>query len=333
MGSYMAILLLSIKRRKNLANFLCPSCFDSPFFSALFFYTFIFPTLFISTLFFPAQSFAQNIFVTSTSFDSANCGSRDNACRSITQAISNALKGDHIIVGPGLFGDINNDGDFDDPGDEAAELGFGCHCLIHVNKSLAITSIVGAETTIINANGAVLDIIKIDANNVIFGQINKGFTITGARNGSNDKGTGLLAIANQLKISGNISKNNMGVGFDIKGDSHTITENIAHNNGHGFIIAFTNKGHLIVQNIAHHNGTRSGFGHGFSVYGNKHIVRRNMSKENFGSGFVINSEEGLVFAGNTAMGNTGQGVFKFSGSNIKSLQNNISGNLGKGNIF
>jgi len=321
-----------------VAKLICPTGFDSPFFSALFFSTFIFPTLFmtilfLSTMFFPLQSVAQNVFVTSTSIDSAICGSRDNACRSITQAIANARKGDHIFVGPGLFGDINNDGDFDDPGDEAAELGFGCHCLIHVNKSLTITSIVGAKTTIINANGAILDIIKIEANNVIFGRLNKGFTITGARTGSNDKGTGLLATANQLKISGNISKNNGGVGFDIKGDNHTITENIANNNGHGFIIAFTDNGHLIEQNIAHHNGTRTGFGHGFSVYGNKHIVRRNMSKENFGSGFIINSAEGLIFAGNTAMGNTGQGVFKFSGSNIKSLQNNISGNLGKGNIY
>ncbi len=293
-------------------------------------------TFFLSVVF-TQNSFAQKLFVTSKSIDSAICGSKDNACRSITQAIVNARDGDHILVGPGLFGDINNDGDFDDPGDESAQLGFGCHCLILVNKSLTITSMVGAEATILNANGAILDIVKIEADNVVFGQKNMGFTLTGARNESNDKGAGLLAESNHLKISGNISKNNMGVGFNIKGDEHKITENIARNNEHGFIIAYTDKGHLVEENIASHNGTQissgASSGHGFSIYGNKHTVRRNMSKENYGAGFIINSKEGFIFAENTAIGNTGQGVFKFSGTNINSLENTISGNLGKGNIF
>jgi len=317
----MTITWLSTKITKRAAKAFCPGFFVNLLCASLF------------SNIFSNNSAAETLFVTSNSYDSSICGSRENACRSITQAIVNARDGDHIIVGPGHFGDINNDGDFDDPGDEHAQLGFGCYCMILIGKSLTITSIVGAETTILNANGAILDIVKIKADKVVFGKKHRGFTLTGARNGSNDKGAGLRAISNFLQISGNISKNNLGVGFDIKGDKHKITENIASNNGHGFIIAFTDNGHLIEQNIARGNGTQTGFGHGFSFYGNKHIVRKNMSKDNYGAGFIINSENGFVFAGNTAIGNTGQGVFKFSGSNIKSLKNNISGNLGKGNVF
>lgn len=54
--------------------------------------------------------------------DTPECGTRRQPCRSISAAIAHASEGDRIVVGPGLYGDVNGDGDFNDPGDEAAEL-------------------------------------------------------------------------------------------------------------------------------------------------------------------------------------------------------------------
>jgi hypothetical protein len=73
----------------------------------------------------------KKLFVTARAVDSAVCGSRFEPCRSISQAIENAKDGDHIFVGPGYYGDINMDGDFNDPGDEKAQLGFGCPMALH----------------------------------------------------------------------------------------------------------------------------------------------------------------------------------------------------------
>ena len=46
------------------------------------------------------------------------CGEPRNACRSISQAIENASTTDNIWVGPGRYGDLNGDGDFEDQGEE-----------------------------------------------------------------------------------------------------------------------------------------------------------------------------------------------------------------------
>src|SRR5713101_4371466 len=52
------------------------------------------------------------------------CGSKLLPCRSISKAISSAATGDIIIVGPGVYGDLDGSGTFGDfPGEEAAEIG------------------------------------------------------------------------------------------------------------------------------------------------------------------------------------------------------------------
>ena len=57
--------------------------------------------------------------VANNGVDSASCGTSANPCRSITQAIANAADGDRIVVGPGTYGDLNNDGVLgNSPGEE-----------------------------------------------------------------------------------------------------------------------------------------------------------------------------------------------------------------------
>lgn len=289
--------------------------------------------IFVLALGLQQVSYAEMIFVTHNAVDTSDCGNKTSPCRSISKAIQHATNGDHILVGPGIYGDINNDGDFDDPGDENADLGSGCRCMVHINKPLTITSIVGANSTTLNANNAIITVVKITADNVTFGEQRHGFTITGAHNDTNDNyGAGLDAVGQYINIAGNISLNNFGSGFIIKGKSHKISDNLSRNNKHGFIFTHTDAGHEIVENIASNNGTKNGFGHGFSIYGNGYIVNNNLANGNQGAGFLINSENNFLFEGNTAMGNTGQGIFKFAGSNIKSLKNNIFGNLDKDTI-
>jgi len=281
----------------------------------------------------------KKLFVTAIAVDSAVCGPRDKPCRSISQAIENANEGDHIFVGPGYYGDINMDGDFDDPGDEKAQLGFGCHCIILINKSLTLTSIVDAKTTLLDANDAVANVVAITADKVRLGKIRHGFTLTGARSASNKHGAGLKIEGRYSQIYGNIASYNEGVGFDISGDNHQIRENYSRKNGHGFIFAHTQTGHGIEDNIASNNGIKTGFGHGFLILGNGYTVTSNMANGNQGNGFIINSynnadnKKQFSFSGNTSIGNTGQGVFKFSGANTTNFKNNIFGNLNKENIF
>src|SRR5712692_1255858 len=81
---------------------------------------------------------AATFIVANNGVDSSTCGAANTPCRSISRAIANALAGDTIIVGPGRYGDLNRDGAFTDPGEEAAEVGFGCNCMIKVNKQVTL---------------------------------------------------------------------------------------------------------------------------------------------------------------------------------------------------
>jgi hypothetical protein len=66
-----------------------------------------------SLLLLAAPALAANRFVANNGTDSGTCGATSaTACRSISQAIANASPGDHVIVGPGIYGDIDGDGVF-----------------------------------------------------------------------------------------------------------------------------------------------------------------------------------------------------------------------------
>ena len=297
--------------------------------------------IFTAIILLPASSqpcFAEMFFVTNASQDNIECGSISQPCRSISQAINNAEAGDHIMVGPGIYGDINNDGDFDDPGEEMAQLDIGCHCMILVNKSLTITSIVGASYTTISANGAITDLVKIIADNVTFGETRHGFTLTGANpdiqaRGLINRGAGLSAVGSYINIMGNLAKNNGGPGFLLSGNEHRVIDNESKNNAAGFTFGYTEHGHIVQDNLAHNNGNSNATGHGFSFYGHEYQVSYNLAMTNNGMGFVINAHDEFDFEYNTAFGNTGQGVFKFVGPEIKTLKNNIFGNLDKDNLL
>ena len=60
-------------------------------------------------------------------------------------------------------------------------MNFGCLCMIKVNKSITLKSSDGAAVTILDAGGADLRVVVIQANGVTFGRRSGGFTMTNAR--------------------------------------------------------------------------------------------------------------------------------------------------------
>jgi hypothetical protein len=278
----------------------------------------------------------QKIFVANNAIDSETCGMRREPCRSISKAIENASDGATIVVGPGRYGDLNGDGDFDDPGEEAAQVGFGCRCMILVDKQITIQSRAGAEATILDASGATVDVVNIVADGVVFGGKHAGFTLTGARMMGDDDGIGLAVITSHgVHIIGNTVEDNEANGFEFSGDKHRVVSNIASRNGNGFSTAFTENGHTMHDNIAIGNGNASVAGNGFSLTGNRHTFSKNSSTGNRGIGVLINSTDasGFSFQKNSIVGNIGSGIFVFSGPGLALNKNNIFGNFGERPFF
>jgi parallel beta-helix repeat protein len=280
---------------------------------------------------------ATTIRVAAHGGDATDCGTKAAPCRSISQAIALARAGDTVEVGPGRYGDIARDGDFDDPGDEAAEVDTGCDCMIHVDKALTIVARDGADATILDARGATIDVVAADRSGTIFGKKGKGFTLTGAGSG----GSGFASDANDIAVAGNVAVHNgehgieapglrvyvtdnriigNGVrGCQCSGNDSTFARNVASDNGNvGFSI---DNGNTIVGNLATRNG-----GDGFRLQ-NANLVKGNVATANGMSGFTFFGNDNVV-VGNVADGNkNGFGLFGVRNLLVK---NAIVANLGAG---
>lgn len=257
---------------------------------------------------------AAKLYVSNGGLDSVTCGAKDAPCRSISRAIANASPGDTIIVGPGLYGKLNDDLDFDDPGEEAAEVGFGCFCMVKVSKQLTIESRDGAAATVLEAGGAgVQYVVRIEASGVVWGKKNKGFTLARA------DGSGLVVAGNTsgVRVGGNIADANEEVGFRFDGSGHQFTGNLATGSkGSGFF--FTGGGHKLTSNVATSNLDTGFFGRGVG-----HVLQDNLATGNYYEGFFIEGN-GHQLTGNSAVGNKSFGILIRGSATI--TKNNIFGN-------
>ncbi|MGH8646376.1 MAG: NosD domain-containing protein, partial [Gammaproteobacteria bacterium] len=211
---------------------------------------------------------AATLQVANNGTDSGTCGATADPCRSISQAIANASAGDTIEVGPGHYGDLNGNGIFGESGEEPAEVGFGCVCMIKVDKQLTLVSLDGAATTVLNAGEAGVRVAHIEASGVVFGQTKHGFTLTGTVAAS--VGLSVDSATSGVAITGNVaSKRVQGFTVAAGGTGHTIIGNLANNNSfNGFVIGGT--GHVITGNTASANGAA-----GFFLGGTGHVVTGN----------------------------------------------------------
>jgi hypothetical protein len=153
--------------------------------------------------------------------DAGSCGRRSSPCRTITRAMSLARDGDTVLVGPGIYGDLNHDLDLSDPGEEGTPESEPC--VICVRKRLAIHAAEGPLVTVING---VLrpSVVTIFADGVTFGGIDKGFTF-----GSVFDTALRVEGAADVRVTGNVLSGNI-LGMFVRaerGPIHVIANYVA----------------------------------------------------------------------------------------------------------
>lgn len=264
---------------------------------------------------------AATLNVANDGTDGLLCGAATSPCRSISQAIANAAPGSIIKVGPGLYGDLDGDGLFTLPGEEAAEVDTGCDCVIKIDKKITLQSTEGAGGTLIHGGGAAVDaVMYVEAEDVVVGKPRRGFTFTGA-----PTGFGLYfleGVANGGKVEGNLSTGNF-QGFG--GGLVTFNRNWAVSNaGRGFYVNGNESGGKVTNNVA--LATTSGEGFALldvlTAKGNLAIGNRN--------GFLMEVQDTytLNFTANSAIGNFENGVLVAASSTLSA-----GSTIGGSNLF
>jgi parallel beta-helix repeat protein len=232
----------------------------------------------------PAQ--AAIVWVENYGVDSGACGTLASPCRSISQAIQNASPLDVLLVGPGVYGDIDYDGAFTTPGDEASSIGVGCDCMILVDKQLTILGRRGSAVTVIRYGVSAGRLVAIRADRVVF----RGFTLTGNRT----SGLGLeiqSGTLNTIVLNRAVAAGQAGF-YAYVGGNRFIANESTDNSAYGFVSA----GNVTVGNLAIRNQT----------------------------GFSLNGTSGEIAANNQAIGNSIFG-FDIAGTNVRAVGNQASG--------
>lgn len=299
----------------------------------------------------PMTAYGEVLRVENYGADSTMCGSKDNPCRSLSQAILNARDGDKLLVGPGRYGNLNGDADLDDLGEEAAKpfcgsvSGAGIIC---VDKRISIRSTHGAAVTVLDAGGVdmadLTAVVFIASDKVRFGKVNGGFSIFGSTK------IGLIAKqTNKVIIEGNTvvgegntvettEGNSTRFGIYVIGERGrvTVSNNTVRNySGSGFRVLGSGQGRVKLLN---NHATKNIFS-GFYILGNApHVIRNNVSSKNERSGFAVHGE-GYKVIENKATANrlegflVGSGSFEYSSSNFSIVKNSAIGNRGIGFHF
>lgn len=244
--------------------------------------------------------------------DADGCGTKAAPCRSISHAIAAALPGDKILVGPGRYGDLDDDGTFGEAGEET-----GIGAVVTIDKPLAVESTEGAATTLIDGGDALLHGVDITATGARLGKAKKGFTIAHA---------GRLAVLVDPGVTGvtvsGIRAVRNGGGFGSKSSGLTFRGNAADaNDGDGF--NFTGSGITITGCRASGNT-----GSGFALSGDGSVLKGNVASSNGEDGFRFGSGAGHVITGSVGAGNaTG---LRISANTITATGNSFVGNTLEG---
>jgi hypothetical protein len=139
---------------------------------------------------------AKTVYVANDGLDGDGCGTKSAPCRSITSGIAAAAANDTILVGPGRYGDLNDDGVLGGTGEES-----GTNGVVDVNKAVRVYSTDGADATVIQFPGLVgvfSAYVLVFADDAAFGRRNGGFTIAG-----HGEGTGISGLGLRVSIQGN----------------------------------------------------------------------------------------------------------------------------------
>lgn len=172
--------------------------------------------------------------------DSGSCGATATPCRSITQGIANSAVGGTIVVGPGVYGDLDSDGTLGEPGEETPGAGQFGPSLIDVNKSVTITSSAGAFATVISPGPdmATTEVMAITASGVTIGAVGKGFTILPTGNPGFSMGVSVFDLLTETKVAGNaITISDVGTGILSYSDTSIVGNRLI---GAGVVVGSSN---------------------------------------------------------------------------------------------
>lgn len=268
---------------------------------------------------FAVPSVAATLVVATNGSDAGSCGAPTAPCRSLSQAIANATNGDEIIVGPGTYGDVDDDGTFTSGvGDETPAGG----AMIAVTKQLSIVSRDGAAATVLRfADGGVASVaVSLSATGVAFGQRNRGFSVVGDNAACN---VGIKSTATLSRIEGNVVTQ-CSRGIQATGAGAVVTHNRAiANSDLGFIVQ--SDGAMVTHNSAISNG-----GTGFIVESLSWRMTNNVATDNGFDGTTVDGNG--QFTGNAMIGNKscGLGINGFLVAGLVDLT--ITGNSFYGNL-
>ena len=237
-------------------------------------------------------AYGATLYAASNGADGAGCGPPASPCRTITRAIANAMPGDTIQVRPGLYGDLDSDGNLGETGEEVPQP--GCNCLLSINKPVILISTDGAAATVINA--AAVDArtnVLIIASDVEFGRPGHGFFVTNA-NATN--AGGIVIDGTNVKVRGNqvlrTSGDTQGYGIEAVNNASEIVL-IEGNQSVGWSagIVVQDSGKKVSQNQVSFNGA------GIAAYGGSVV-----------GNVAINNTEGFLLSGSaTVLGNAAHG--------------------------
>jgi hypothetical protein len=238
-------------------------------------------TLFLATA--PSAALAASVYVAANGADSGSCGAKDAPCRSISQGIANSAVGGSVVVGPGRYGDLDDDGVLGETGEEPVPgaCAIGDDCLIHVNKQVTVTSQAGAFATVIDPGPILVEgNVYITAPGAVFGGVNRGFTIVAPRN------AGSLAILAQTALPGATIAGNVLVAHEVGSygvavyDGQSVLSNriVVPTGGTGI---YMGSGNTIASN------TVSGADFGLYVDGIDNAMSRNVLTNNAYGAYVV----------------------------------------------
>lgn len=236
--------------------------------------------------------------VANNGLDAPGCGTKDAPCRSITQAIDDAVDGDTIVVGPGRYGDLDGDGTLGEANEEGPEVG----ALVLVDKRVNLESSSGAVWTILDCGGFNRTAISV--------------TGTGARVGKAKKGFTLFACG-------------AGVSVDGPASNVVVEGNLAIATTNGFLTNGGGAGTLLLGNVASANGTGFGLGAGGGSTARSNLAIANTSDGFEAGGNGIQTLDGNVATGNGAFGFAPQihhGVVLTNGVAVGNSQGFFAGN-------
>lgn len=235
---------------------------------------------------------AATIYVGNHGSDGASCGAVDAPCRTISQGVRVAADGDRIVVQPGVYGDVDGDGDFVSPGDEPAQVDEGCECLISVDKSVTIVSEAGAGATILRGAIDSMFTVVIDAPNVTLGRKKQGFAIVGDLQ-HDGLGVRVSSRAIGARVEGNLFSR-LDQGLFVAGDGSRIVGNrIAEVFRQG--IHAEGSGMTIAANVLEQIGTPGENSSALHVVGRGsvgHVIDRNLVVGNLGIGIYVDDGAG-----------------------------------------